>query len=403
MQFKEENLPGRIPKKNIKFVVAFAVLLFASFLYLKNGGNEKVASRIPEISLGKTDEKYTVVYPKQYSDTHITENAKVTDEKYKDLSLSSKDNLLSNAISSLIRRSDMVASDNLLENGTWLWTPTLNITPQYRDLIILGARENSISTIYLSLDSYLDIFVMPSGEEKEMAKEKFNSIVRDFIRVANENKIAVDAEAGWQNWAQAGNSYKANVILDYVINFNKNNKEKFRGFQYDVEVYLLPEYFENREKVLNNFLNLISQTVTVLNNTDLEFSVVVPEFYDGTFDETPSFVYRGKRGYTIEHLLSILERRGGSKIIVMSYRNFSRGKDGSIDISRDEINLANKYNTKIVIAQETGDVPPPYITYYNTSRAQYDEEVGLIEKEFVGDKSFGGIATHYINAFLELK
>jgi hypothetical protein len=244
---------------------------------------------------------------------------------------------------------------------------------------------------------------MPNGKEKDEAKEKFDSILRDFIQVASKNGIKVDAEAGWQNWAEPGNSYKANVVLDYVINFNKRNKEKFRGFQYDVEVYLLPEYFENREKTLSNFLSLINQTVTILNNTDLQFSVVVPEFYDGTLDETPSFNYRGKKAYPIEHLLSILDRRAGSKIIVMSYRNFSQGKDGSIDVSTNEILTANKYDTKVVLAQETGDVPPPYITFYGKSKNEYEEQVKLLEEEFINEKSYGGLATHYINAFMELK
>jgi hypothetical protein len=84
---------------------------------------------------------------------------------------------------------------------------------------------------------------MPNGKEKDEAKEKFENILKDFIKEANKNGIKVDAEAGWQNWAEPGNSYKANVVLDYVINFNKRNREKFRGFQYDVEVYLLPKYF----------------------------------------------------------------------------------------------------------------------------------------------------------------
>lgn len=396
-----ENPEEKNIKKNLLFTMAFGVLLFIFFLYFKTYDGEKVVSVLPGVTATKVSK--VRVYPKQYSDVHITENAKITDEKYKNLSLGDKNSQLSNAWSSLIKRDNTVTSENLLENGTWLWTPTLNITPEYRDLIISGAVDNNINVIYISIDSYLDIFVMPNGEEKEKLKEKFTAILIDFIKEANKNGISVDAEAGWQNWAQAGNSYKPSVILDYVINFNRKNEQKFRGFQYDVEVYLLPEYFEDRPKVLSNFLNLINQTVTILNNTDLQFSVVVPEFYDGSFDETPSFMYRGKRAYTIEHLLEALERRSGSKIIVMSYRNFSEGKDGSIDISKDEVYSANKYNTKVIIAQETGDVPPPYITFFNTSRSTYDEEVGLIEKEFEDDKSYGGIATHYINAFLELK
>jgi hypothetical protein len=391
-------------KKNLVFVAVFGVMLFVSFVFVKNQNEKEVSKFFPGVvQVAEKNKRNAIVYPRQYSDRNITVNAQVTDSKYKDLSFVDKDSQVSSALSALIKRSDVPLEDGFLENGTWLWTPTLQITPEYRDKIIKGAVDNSINTIYVSIDSYLDIFVMPNGKEKDEAKEKFDSILRDFIQVASKNGIKVDAEAGWQNWAEPGNSYKANVVLDYVINFNKRNKEKFRGFQYDVEVYLLPEYFENREKTLSNFLSLINQTVTILNNTDLQFSVVVPEFYDGTLDETPSFNYRGKKAYPIEHLLSILDRRAGSKIIVMSYRNFSQGKDGSIDVSTNEILTANKYDTKVVLAQETGDVPPPYITFYGKSKNEYEEQVKLLEEEFINEKSYGGLATHYINAFMELK
>jgi len=384
--------------------LVFGTLLFVSFMFVKTQNKKQVSTLFPGVvKVAEKTKRNAIVYPRQYSDREITINAKVTDPKYKDLSFVDKNSQVSSVFSSLIKRNNINAEENLLENGTWLWTPTLQITPEYRDLIIQGAVENSINVIYISIDSYLDIFVMPNGKEKDLAREKFDQILRDFISEANKKGIKVDAEAGWQNWAQPGNSYKANVVLDYVINFNKKYKEKFRGFQYDVEVYLLDEYFENREKVLNNFLNLISQTVTILNNTDLYFTVVVPEFYDGTLDETPSFVYRGKKAFAFEHLLSILERRNGSKVIIMSYRNFSKGKDGTIDISKDEVNTANKFGTKVVIAQETGDVPPPYITFHNKTRQDYDEQVRIIEEEFINDESFGGIATHYVNSFLELK
>ncbi len=397
--FDNENI-----KKNLVFILVFGCMLFGSYAFVKTQSQKEVQNFFPGVvKVAEQNKRNAIVYPRQYSDRNITDNAKVTDPKYKDLSFVDKDSQVSNAISSLISRNSVPLEDNFLENGTWLWTPTLQITPEYRDKIISGAVENSINTIYVSIDSYLDIFVMPNGEEKDKAKQKFENTLKDFIALANKNGIQVDAEAGWQNWAEPGNSYKANVVLDYVINFNKRNKEKFRGFQYDVEVYLLPEYFEDREKVLNNFLNLISQTVTSLNNTDLQFTVVVPEFYDGTLDETPSFNYRGKKAFAFEHLLTILDRRRGSKVIVMSYRNFSQGKDGSIDISTDEILTANRYNTKVILAQETGDVPPPYITFHSKTKQDYEDEVKKLEDEFVNENSYGGLATHYINAFLELK
>jgi hypothetical protein len=383
-------------KKNLVLLSTIGFLILTSIFLVKKDKTILVFSA-PTIK-----DKTNTLYPRQYSDRVTTVNAKIADERFKNFALLDENSLLSNAISSWIKE-DEILSDGSLEKGTWLWTPIKYITPEYRDKIISGAKKNSINVIYLSIDSYLDIFIMPEGEDKDIAKKEFDKIIKGFINEANKNGIKVDAEAGWQNWSQKDHLYKAGAILDYVISFNRENEEKFRGFQYDVEVYLLPEYQENKKAVLVSFLDLINQTVTKLNNTGLEFSVVIPEFYDEKSEETPSFMYKWKRAHTLEHLLSVLERRKGSKIIIMSYRNFSQGKDGSIDVSEDEIYKANEYNTKVVIAQETGDFPPPYITFHNTSRSHYDKQVALINKAFEEEKSFGGLATHYINTFLELK
>lgn len=87
----------------------------------------------------------------------------------------------------------------------------------------------------------------------------------------------------------------------------------------------------------------------------------------------------------------------------MSYRNFSKGDDGSIEISKNEITLADSYKTKIIVAQETGNVLPPYITFHNTTLSYYNKQIATIEKAFALDKSFDGIATHYVNALMELR
>ena len=87
----------------------------------------------------------------------------------------------------------------------------------------------------------------------------------------------------------------------------------------------------------------------------------------------------------------------------MSYRNRTAGLNGSIEISRNEIETANKFRSKIVIAQETSEVEPAYITFFNTSKSLYDSEINLLQNRFRGEKSYGGIATHYINSVLELK
>jgi hypothetical protein len=167
----------------------------------------------------------------------------------------------------------------------------------------------------------------------------------------------------------------------------------------------LDSYKKDKESVLKKFVALVDQTEYFLNKSDLRFSVVVPDFFDEKDGLTPVFSYNGNNGAVFEHLLNILDRRQNNSIVIMSYRNLALGEDGSIEISKNEMQTADsgKYQTKIIIAQETGDVPPPYITFHDTSKKYFDRQVGLLKNAFESNPNFGGIAVHYVNAFLALK
>ncbi len=341
-------------------------------------------------------------YPTLYSDTHITRNAIVTDERFKDLANINKESSLASVAGSLQAKKASISAKQR-EKGTWLWTPTVEMTPKYVNEIITGAKRNGVRNIYLSIDSYLDIYVMPDGKEKENKKKTFDSIIQSFITVAHKNNMTVDAEAGWRNWAEPGNEYKAFAIVDYAMQFNATHDEKFRGFQYDIEPYMLDYYQTDKKAVLRNFVDLVKKTVALLENSDLEFSVVIPDFYDGASGETPRFIYGINYSYTFTHLLRVLDRKPGSTILVMAYRNQSEGADGSIEISEDEILSADGYSTKVVVAQETGDILPTSFTFYNTSLSSLNTQVDKIDKAFLDNESYNGIAIHYINALMELE
>ncbi|HEY4509266.1 MAG TPA: hypothetical protein VJC13_03275 [Candidatus Paceibacterota bacterium] len=378
-------------RPSISFIFVMCVFIVSIILYKV----VKVPRQLEFVSFATTP------YPVQYSDEHITENAIATAPKFRQITFANNVNQFANIISSINKNSDVIKSEGP-ENGTWLWTPILSITPQYRKTIISNAKNRGIKNIYISIDSYLDIYVMPDGSEKIAKKKAFDAVLAAFIQLANKNGISVDAEAGWRNWAEDGNTYKAFATVNYAIEFNKNHQTKLRGFQYDVEPYLLDRYKKEKADVLVSFIKLVDQTVSQLSDSDLQFMVVIPEFYDKS-SGSPKFVYKNVSGFAIDHLLSVLDQREGSKIIIMSYRNWSLGEDSSVEISQDEIRTADSHQTKIVVAQETGDVMPSYVTFHNTSRAYLKSQTTNIQKAFAKNKSFGGLAVHYINAFMELK
>ena len=348
----------------------------------------------------------------QYSDRNMTSNAVITNPEFKNIAFETsppaKQFFFSNQIAAVVRTvKSLITSpaEKAKEYGSWIWTPITQMTPEYVEKTLTDAQKDGVNVMYVSVDSYLDIFVMPKGEARERQKKIFGDILEDFIIRANYKGIAVDAEAGWRNWAEGENIYKAFTIANYVKNFNATRENKFRGFQYDVEPYLLDSYKEDPASVLKNFVALVDKTEYFLSDSALKFSVVIPDFYDKKDKMTPKFSYNGTREYAFKHLLNILDKREGSSIIIMSYRNFANGEDGAIEISSNEMQTAKRgaYNTKIIIAQETGNVPPPYITFHSTSKKYLGEQINSINTAFKSHSNFGGIAIHYVNAFLELK
>lgn len=291
------------------------------------------------------------------------------------------------------------------EYGTWVWTSPYAMSSAYMSKVISAADENDINVIYVTVDDYLTINALAEGATKEAKKAKYNDALEKFIIAANQKGIAVDVEAGWRDWAEAANINKSNVIIDFAIAYNASHTDKIRGVQFDIEPYLMPTYEKNKAVLLKNFVTLVDASTKRMGASDMRLSFVIPHFYDSAQKWTPAITYGGFTTYTFDHMLRILDTRANSSIILMSYRNFANGSDGSIQISKTEIEAASNgaHPTKVIVAQETGDVEPAYVTFHDTSRAEYEKQVALINQAFSAKSGFGGISVHYIDPFLELQ
>ncbi len=347
-----------------------------------------------------------------YLDTHITLTAQATDPHFKNLAFAVPEHNQYNfsQLATAVRAVKYVLKyfsfkTETDEYGTWLWTPIPEITPTYAKNILDQAQRNHINALYLSLDSYLDIFALPDSPAKTSREKAFAATLDNFIGEAHKRGIAVDAEGGWRNWAEPGNEYKALTVVRFVKIFNASHTNTFRGFQYDVEPYLLEKYKTAPEDVLENFVALVDKTEAFIGADPLRFTVVVPAFYDAEDKLTPAISYNGTEASVFEHLLTILDRRDESSVIVMSYRNFAKGSDGSIEISSNELTTATKgfHDTKVILAQETGNFSPSYITFYDTNMKYFGEQTTALSTAFNNNLNFGGLAIHYANSFAALK
>ncbi|HET8575210.1 MAG TPA: hypothetical protein VFM02_03525 [Candidatus Paceibacterota bacterium] len=298
------------------------------------------------------------------------------------------------------------AGKNNLEYGLWVWDSPIQISQKYQSTVLSTATSNGMNVLYVTIDDYLDIAELPDGTDKSQKIAAYMNALQRLVSAANARGISVDVEAGWRDWGEADQQYKAMDIIDFAEKYNATHgTAKIRGVQFDVESYLLPTYEGDKALILEHFVQFVAAVTARMGTDDLRLSVVVPHFYDDQQNWTPAITYDGQTTFTFNHVLRILDTRPGSSIIVMAYRNKAQGSDGAIQLSHTEVEeaSASPHGTKIIVAQETGNVPPAYVTFYGRTKAYYLEQVQMIRKKFDGEKNFGGIAVDYIDPFLQLK
>jgi uncharacterized repeat protein (TIGR01451 family) len=290
------------------------------------------------------------------------------------------------------------------ELGIWIWNFPSQMLSLSADVQMKQLQTHGFNTVYITIDDYIDIASMPTGTAKTAAKKTYFDNLSTFVAKANALGMAVDAEGGWKDWAYAGNKWKGFALIDAVKEYNSlYPNQKLRGFQYDVEPYLLDEYETNKAKVLTEYVAFIDQSAERLVGTNIKFSMAIPHFYDAAQAWTPAITYGGKTLHTFNHLLNILEKTPGSTILLMSYRDTFEGTNGTRNIVEAELKDAIGYSTRVIVSQETGNVDPDFVTFYGSTKTEVFENLSQINTAFKSYTSHGGNAVHYMDSFLEMR
>jgi hypothetical protein len=291
------------------------------------------------------------------------------------------------------------------EYGTWIWTSPINMSQDDMRSAVDEAAKNGMNAVYVTIDDYLEIQSLPESAAKTARAQSYSDALDRFIRTAQEKGIAVDVEVGWRDWSEDSSFTKAFVMTDYAVAFNKTHSHTIRALQFDVEPYLLATYEANKANILKRYVALVDATVNRLGTESLGLSIVIPHFYDEAQGWTPAFAFNGSTAHAFTHLMNGMDARPNGKIIVMAYRNFSENDNGTISLAQGEIDEASAgtHATKVIVAQETGDIQPGYVTFFGKSKSEYASQVELIKAHFKTKSGFGGIAVHYLDAFMKLK
>jgi hypothetical protein len=288
------------------------------------------------------------------------------------------------------------------EYGVWEWAPLSQMSSSDMQRVVNEAAASHFTVIYTTIDEYLSIDALPDGSMKQQKLAAYATSVNQFLALAGAKGIAVDAEAGWRDWAVPGKTWQAYEIMNFVMTYNQGHATKFRGVQYDIEPYLLPQYALDEGSVLTQYVTLVAGLVRQDKHDNLPLGFDVPSFYTASAGATPLITVGGVTAYPYDQVLRYLNQLPRGRILLMAYRNFAVGPNGTINLSNDEIHLADSGTTKVIVGQETGPVTPSYVTFYGMTQADLSTQTGYVSQTFSGDVSFGGIAIDYLDYFMQL-
>lgn len=288
--------------------------------------------------------------------------------------------------------------------GAWYWESPESADVSQYSLLLEKAHKNSINTIYLSIDGYLDLVELKDSAEKTQMLNWFNNNVIAFITKAQENHIAVQALAGATNWVTDDYAYIPPLFLTYVQQFNQAHPSTpFEGIQYDIEFYNDPSYGENKVLYSQKYIQLLTTLVQQSTQTpSLKLGFAIPFWFDSN---VPMIPINSQSKLLYQHLFDVLDTYENSYVAIMDYRNYTDGEDGAINLIKNEFDYLASENKSvdIIIGQETTNVEPAKITFYGMSKSKLHKNMQLIYKQYASHSSMKGFAIHDLEGFLQLR
>jgi hypothetical protein len=270
---------------------------------------------------------------------------------------------------------------------------------------------NGFRTVYLDLGDYLDVADQPVSEAQQARLRQLKQALRRYVAAASSYGLAVHAVGGGPDWVHEERRYLGAKVVQLVAEYNLgvSATERLGGVQLDIEPYLDPGFFADEQASLTAFLVTLQGIVDTYRplrtdpaNLRLQLGFVIPFWFDGDHEAPGPVLFNGTTKPAAYHIIDMVADLPTAYVLVMSYRNFAPGIDGSIYHARREFRYARGVGAAcgLVIGQEYANSPPPKITFHGHPRRTFQQAAYQIAYAFRDSPQFRGLSIHDLDSYM---
>lgn len=260
-----------------------------------------------------------------------------------------------------------VYGENAAKKATWIWQT--NLIQDGGEELLGFSREEGINLIYLQVD-------------RQMSSDTYEA----FIRRAHEAQIAVHALGGDPGWALTEHADDMLGLADWVNDYNGKvtDDARFDGIHLDIEPYVLNHWDTDHEKIIASWEQNVNMFLSRLSGSGLELGIDIPFWFDS---------YTLANGQNLDEWLI----RTFDHVTIMAYRNEVESEHGILNLTRNELELADRLGKHVMIGVNTKEMPgESHTSFYGQSKEQMNRKLDHLSSVLGSYASFAGIAIHDI-------
>jgi hypothetical protein len=291
------------------------------------------------------------------------------------------------------------------------WYRVSQVNAKVSDQSLGSLHTDGFKTVYADVGEYLEVADQPASKAQKTRLAQLKSDLKRFVARASKLGYAVHAVAGGPDWTDTAHRYLGPKLVQLIADYNETVavNERLQGVQLDIEPYVDPSFFDDVETSLQDYLGTLKgivdkyrQVRTQAGNGGLRLGFAIPFWFDGT-PEAPAvrFGPDNKSQPAAFHLIDMLRDLSDAYVLVMAYRNFAMGPDGSIEHVRSEFTHARDAGALcgIVVGQEFGKVYPEKLSFWWAGRAAFRQAAEDIAREYGGYAQFRGLSVNDLSAY----